>query len=137
MLEALKDREYLCEVCKLRRAVDTFDHSLVCEQCRVVMERTLSKEGELRETLEAQIPPMRSKLEVQRSHDILMQALADADLRTRIFPNEMLMGQAIIVAQTLCWVLEHDDHNGEKIADLLNVIELGFVAAGLSMELRA
>ena len=130
MIRAVWDRECLCEVCQRNRAEEIYYRSLVCANCWRVLAGVVQKQENFTQEIEGMISPLRSKLEIQMAHDVLMQVLADADLRRRIIPDELLQAQMAMCAATLCWVLGHDHTHGKNVDELLKTLKLAFLAAG-------
>lgn len=52
-------------------------------------------------------PPMRPQVEIQHVHDMLMDVLADGDLRNALIPREW-QRPMMLAADCLCWILHHD-----------------------------
>lgn len=68
-------------------------------------------------------PAMRSQVELQRVHDMLMDVLSDAELSTLVIPD-YLEGSLRMAANCLCWALHHDgldqpDTHATQFAGLL------------------
>lgn len=70
-------------------------------------------------------PPMRPQIEVQRVHDMLMDALSDRHLRESIIPED-LFGPLAMAADCLCWILHHDTdvHPDSHAAEFSYIIKL-------------
>lgn len=75
------------------------------------------------------LPPLRSHMEIQRAHDILVQILLKEVPNPLKGPNDELL--LVAVTDALCWVLNHDcgDH-GAGFAKTLADIEASLKAKG-------
>lgn len=71
-------------------------------------------------------PPMRPQIEIQRVHDMLMDALSDQRVAAALIPGE-LVGPLMMAADCLCWVLHHDvganaDSHAENFATIIGIL---------------
>lgn len=91
------------------------EHCLVCERCRVVLERLLLEEGTVRHALEEGVlPPMRRQMELYRAHDLLNDVLHDKELRERLFPDPAFRCQVAMALDALCWALGHTHSSSDR-----------------------
>lgn len=72
----------------------------------------------------------RSRDEIQRAHDLLVNLIASEELRTTLFDGEIL-DRMLSALDALCWVLRHD-HNVTFAVNLL-ALEGSLRAMGVEM----
>jgi hypothetical protein len=77
---------------------------------------------------------LRQAAEVQRAHDLLRSVLTHDHLRDLIFTSNTYLGDAVVIENIFCWVLQHDHHDGGRAtAEYLRVLERQCMVLGYPM----
>jgi len=132
-VEELLEHHTPCSFCGERPVACIFDHELLCERCRDLCQ--LAGEEVDDGAFNSSFPPMRSLMDLQKAHDLLVLLRRDKALHKTLDLDEAFEIDFDLVVETLCYVLNHDPGYG-RVGRLIKRVRFYFMAKSANLDLR-